>query len=98
VNKRSIGGEAFADKKGWILKRMRSGSGATRGIVTISRRHQRTRGDGVLKAGGTLKGCEVEVARQEDERLRQRVVKTTGGGGCGVTRGNATTSQGKLER
>jgi hypothetical protein len=37
--------------KFWI----RSGSGATKGVVTISWRHQRTRGGGVYKAGGTSK-------------------------------------------
>jgi hypothetical protein len=40
----------------------------------------------------------MEDERQEEERMRQRVVKMTGGGGCGVTKDNATTSQGKLER
>jgi hypothetical protein len=50
-----MGGEVFADKRRLIVERTRSGSGATRGIVTISRRHQQTRGGGVLKAGGTSK-------------------------------------------
>jgi hypothetical protein len=50
-----MGGEAFADKRQWILKRTRSGSGTMRGVVTISQRHQRTRGGGILKAGGTSK-------------------------------------------
>jgi hypothetical protein len=70
----------------------------TRGVMTISWRHQRTRGGSVLKTGGTLKQWEVEVARQEGKRMRRRSIKTTGGGGCGMTRGNTTTSQGKLER
>ncbi len=51
-----------------------------------------------MKAGGTSKRWEVEVAQQEDKRIRWRIVKTTGGGGYGATRGDATTSQGKLER
>jgi hypothetical protein len=55
VNKRPTGGEAFADKRWWIVERTRSGSGAMRGVMTISWRHQRTRGGGVYKAGGTLK-------------------------------------------
>jgi hypothetical protein len=29
----------FADKRGWIVKRTRSSSSATRGVVTISWRH-----------------------------------------------------------
>jgi hypothetical protein len=55
ANKRPTRGEAFADKRQWIIKRMRSSSRETRGIVTISWRHQRTRGGGVYKVGGTLK-------------------------------------------
>jgi hypothetical protein len=55
ANKRPMGGEGFADKRWWILGRMRSSSGATRSIVTISWRHQQTRGGGILKAGSTLK-------------------------------------------
>jgi hypothetical protein len=47
--------EAFADRRWWIVERTRSGSSATRGIVTKSRRHQWTRGGGVLKACGTSK-------------------------------------------
>ncbi len=40
----------------------------------------------------------MEDERQEDERMRRRVVKTTGGDGCGATKDDAITSQGKLER
>jgi hypothetical protein len=39
ANKRPTRGEAFADKRRWIVERTRSGSGATRGVLTISRRH-----------------------------------------------------------
>jgi hypothetical protein len=49
ADKRPTGGEAFADKRRRIVKRTRSGSSVTRGILTTSQRHQRTRGDGVLK-------------------------------------------------
>ncbi len=98
ANKRPTGGNVFADKRRWIVDRMRSGSSVTRGIVTISWRHQRTRGGSVYKGVGTLNGWEVEVVRQEDKRMRQHVVKMTGGGGCGATRGDTTTSQGKLEK
>jgi hypothetical protein len=98
ANKRPMGREAFTDKRRWIVDRMRSNSGATRGVVTISWRHQRIRGGGIYKASGTLKWWELEVAQQEDERMRRRIVKMTGGGGCSATRDNTTTSLGKLER
>jgi hypothetical protein len=65
--------------------------------MTISWRHQLTRGGGIYKAGITLKQWEVEVARKEDKRMSQCVVKTTGGNGCSTTRRDTTTSQGKLE-
>jgi hypothetical protein len=36
ANKRSTGGETFADRRRWIVERTRSGSSTMRGIVTIS--------------------------------------------------------------
>jgi hypothetical protein len=33
----------------------------------------------------------MEVVQQEDERMRRHVIKTTGGGECGATRGNVIT-------
>jgi hypothetical protein len=62
-------------------------------------RHQRTRGNGVLKAGGSLRQFKAEVAQQEDEKRRRCIMRMRGKGGGGgrATRGNATTSQDKLE-
>jgi hypothetical protein len=53
AKKRPTGGEASADKRKWIVERTRSVSGAIRGVMTASRRHQQTRGGGILKADGT---------------------------------------------
>ncbi len=50
-----------------------------------------------MKDGGTSRQWEVVVARQEDKRRRWRIVKTTGGGGCGAIRGDARTSIGTLD-
>jgi hypothetical protein len=81
ANKRLTGGRASTDKRRQIVQRTRSGSGsgATIGIMTTSRRHQRTIGGGILKAGGTSRRWEVEVAWQDDKRRRWHVLKTTGG-------------------
>jgi hypothetical protein len=78
-------------------ERTRGGGSMTRDVLATSRqtcgkrgerRCQRTQGSGVLKAGGALRLQKVEVARQEDERKKRRIVRTIGRGGGKATRGN----------
>jgi hypothetical protein len=71
ANKRQTGGEASADRRRQSVKRMRGSGSTTRGILTTSwqtRGKKRggaggPRGSGVLKAGGTSRQQEVEVAQ-----------------------------------
>ncbi len=107
VNMRQTGGEVSLDKRQQSVKKSRGGSGMMIGVMATSL-HMRGKGGGgtsrqkggsVLKAGAASRQEEVKVARQEDKRRRQCIVKMRGKGGGkgGVTRGNLTTSQGKLE-
>jgi hypothetical protein len=109
ANKSQTGDEASVDKKRQSVERTRGGHGAMRGVATTSRQMRGKRGGGtsgqrgssVLKAGGTSRQQEVEVAWQEDKRRRQCILrmrgKGGGRGGGGAIRGDATTSQGKLK-
>ena len=62
ANKGQTGGDGASKVSGFVERTRGGGSSATRGVVTTSRgmrgereeRCQQTRGDGVLKAGGTL--------------------------------------------
>ena len=61
ANKGQTGGDGASKVSGFVERTRGGGSSATRGVVTTSRgmrgkreeRCQQTRGDGVLKAGGT---------------------------------------------
>jgi len=90
---RRTGGEESANKRHQRLNSRRfvektKGGGATRGVATTSRetrgkwegRHQQTRSDGVLKAGGDSRRQEAEVALQDDTKRKQRIMKTRGRG------------------